>query len=109
MSTEKEQSLTDRVIKQVKEKALVGSILGMMGIGGTFLWNAGATLWNLPETVKDLKAKSKADSLYYSKIIKDNNKLDAAQDVDIYLLVDSLQEVKKRMNQYHQSPYGGIQ
>ena len=55
--------------EQVKEKAILGLIMSMLGIGGTFLWNTGRDLWNLPKTVKELKALHTQDSTMAVKYI----------------------------------------
>jgi len=53
----------------IKEKVIVGLILSMIGIGGTFLYNAGQEAWNLPKTVRELKLTHTQDSIRAVKYI----------------------------------------
>ena len=60
----------------VKEKVIVSVIVGMLGIGGTFLYNVGATLWDLPYTVEKLdRLTREVDSIQkqHTKFLEQDN------------------------------------
>jgi len=61
-----------KIIEQIKEKIIITLILSMLGIGATFLYNAGKEAWNLPETVRQLKKLHTQDStraiIYISRL-----------------------------------------
>ena len=83
----------------IKEKIIVGLILSMLGIGGTFLWNTGNDLWNLPKIVKELKSLHTSDSLKAIKyIIKLDSVCKIVRDHELWLEDDykNIQVLKTR-------------
>lgn len=54
-----------KIIEQIKERAIIWIIIFMLSTGATFLINAGKSLWDLPETVKDINRNRKTDSIVY--------------------------------------------
>ena len=83
-----------KVSEQVKEKTIVALVVSMLGIGGTFLWNTGRDLWNLPQTVRDLKH---------------SHTMDSTRAVRYVIKIDSIEKVLKNHTEWLEEDYRNIQ
>jgi len=87
----------NKLFEQVKEKAMLGVIMAMLGIGGTFLYNVGATLWNLPDTVSKLdRLTREVDSIQ-----RVNIKYLEQDNLDILNIQDDIKDIKQEIYKNH--------
>jgi len=90
-----------KIIEQIKEKAMLGMVMSMLGIGGTFLYNVGVDLWNLPSTVRGLKYTHTQDSIraeLYIKEIKDIKEQIKIHDTELINDYNDIKRIKKYLN-----------
>lgn len=87
--------------KGIIEKWLGTIILGGLILISTAAWDYWNRFYEVPDRMDAWEARAKRDSLHYSKIIKENARLDSMQDADLFDIMDSISAINKRMFIYH--------
>jgi len=84
----------------IKDKVIMGLIMSMIAVGGTFMANTGKELWYLPGTVRYLKSKGIKDSIlgaHYIERIKKLEQRNAKDSIYLQMDFDAIDRIKKKL------------